>query len=148
MKAIIKYQADNNRLFDTEKEAVKMDEILRLANEVNKLLPSAIDDSCQFANGGGYIQQSPEDIKAFSKALSELIAFECGVSEAQMFDEAPTGIVGRYLDDGNRISYRLYLRLCCIDANNREWGQPYYTKAGNGKVVMLRTDRVGLKYNS
>lgn len=149
MKKIEKYQSDSGREFGDAASAMVADAIFALQNEVSKLLPQAVDDSCTFANGGGYVQHSQSDIDAFKRAMRRLIAMEFGESSQtlKLWDQDPTGFVGRYLDDSNSDTYRLYLRLACIDDQLREWGQGYYRLHPNEgtQTEWKKTARLGIK---
>jgi hypothetical protein len=128
MKAVTKFKSDNGRLFDTEEEARKSDALFAAQNEVSKLLLQAVDRSCDFSNGGGFIQHSKQDIDAFTAGIRNLIVMEFGDKGETLraFDVQPNGFVGRYLDDSGSNTYRLWCRLRNIDSELREWGQGYY----------------------
>lgn len=150
MTAIQKYKSDSGREFSTPQDAMVADALFAIQNEVNKMLPSAIDDGCDFENGGGYVQQSEADIIAFKHGMRRLIVMEFGENSATLkrWDENPCGFVGRYLDDSGSDTYRLYLRLCCIDDQRREWGQPFYAinPEQGTQNKWEKVERVGMKH--
>lgn len=149
MKKIEKYRSDNGREFDNAADAMAADAIFALQNDVSKLLPQAVDDSCTFANGGGYVQHNQIDIDSFKRAMRVLIIAEFGEQSETLkqWDKNPTGFVGRYLDDSDSDTYRLYLRLACIDDQLREWGQGYYKLHPNEgtQTEWKKTARLGIK---
>lgn len=130
MKQITKWKSENGREFDNSEQAQKADELFAKQNEVSKLLPQAVDIRCEFANGGGYVQHTQEDVNKFMAGIRELIANEFGETSdiVKGFDKNPIGMVGRFLDDSGSDTYRLWSRLYNIDPRLREWGQRFYAQ--------------------
>lgn len=127
MNIITKYKAVDGKEFVTELECRNHESHIEQASEVNKILPSAVDDNCSFVNGDGFIQQSPEDIAQFKKSLADLIGQKMGEEVKLKFLFNSRGIAGRIIDDsGETYIYKLMTRLHCIDEQNREWGQVFY----------------------
>lgn len=150
MKTIIKYKSESGREFDTQSGAAIADELFAKQNEVSMLLPQAVDDSCDFSNGGGYVQHTQQDIDKFTAGIRELIVLEFGENSATLkaWDTGgPYGIVGRYLDDSNSDTYRLWGRLYSIDPRLREWGQGYYARnIPENPRPWPNVERRGMKY--
>ena len=133
-----KFVSASGREFDDPKRAMFDDLLFGEQNRVSKILPQAIDDHGEFSNGGGYVQHTQDEIGAFIIGLRQIIEMEFGPNSETLkhFDAAPTGFVGRYLDDSGSNTYRLWSRLANIDSELREWGQGYYAlHPSKGKQV-------------
>lgn len=130
MKEIIKYQSDSGRIYDTREQAAAQDVLFAEQNNVSRLLPQAIDDGTRFANGGGYIQHTAEDMIAFHHGIRRLIAMEFGEDHdlVKAWDYGDVQTVGRHLNASNSNTYRLFLRFYSTGSDLREWGQPYFVK--------------------
>lgn len=126
MKTITKFVAEDGTEFKTESACKKHETLLVKVEKVNRLLRRAKDSSCEFSNGGGYIQHTSEEVTNFKSKLVKL----CKVySKHEVFRQSlefihPGGLGGRILE-GSPI-YSIWMRLYCVDSQNREWGQPYY----------------------
>lgn len=150
MKPITQFQSETGRIFKDEESALKHDALFKAQNEVSKLLPQAVDDSCEFSNGGGFIQHTPNDIEAFSLGLRRLLAMEFGDDSAivKHWDAGNSGYIGRYLDNSGSNTYRLLDRFLAIDKLGREWGQPFYAaypEDGRQKL-WPNVSRLGIKH--
>lgn len=130
MKAVTKYQSDDGKIFDTEKEAIARDSKALSIKDAYKLLkPIPKNDGCDFANGKGFIQQDPLKVQEFKRQILLLGA----IHHEKMAEWAkdpisvhPQSIVGRILSDCDDLLYRAWSRVMCIDDKWREWGQPYF----------------------
>jgi hypothetical protein len=131
MQIISKYQALDNKVFNTEKECVEYD---KLVKKVRKIMIDLIalpkDDSCRFANGGGYIQQKKPVI---DKARIELT--DLGNIFFKQKDKWNFHAIGRLFNDsGYDCLYNAWGRLEHVDSKYREWGQGYYAVNPNKGV--------------
>jgi len=130
MKPVTKYQADDGRIFDTEQDAIKHDAKVLSVKDAYKLLkPTPQDDGCDFANGGGYVQQDPIKVQEFKRQIM-LMGAEHHSKMAEWaknpMEVHPQSIVGRILSDCDSTLYGAWNRVMCMDDKFREWGQPYY----------------------
>ena len=136
MKIVNKYQADDGTTFDLFADCLTYETICKQVNDIMKdLKPIPKDDNCNFANGGGYIQQDKEVFQLakahiFTLANSTLKSVDTPISWEML---------GRYLDDSNiNCLYRAWKRLHCIDSEYKEWGQTYFaTFVNTGKQIEL-----------
>jgi hypothetical protein len=130
MKEVLRYQANDGKLFDTKGKCIDHDDKL---TEVSKIISQLEDkpDSCDFSNGSGYIQQY-EDV--FLKVRKELLELAKKDTDHKWLQQSIDDITVD-LSWGGRIIgeccidalYRAWSRLSCIDKQFREWGQPYYS---------------------
>lgn len=95
-------------------------------DKADAVLRSPVDKGCDFANGGGYIQQTPTACAKWLTLVTEAANKFESSEVARMWNENPRGFVGRYLDDGDSPLYRSWVRVQRIDGASREWGQIYY----------------------
>ena len=107
MKEITKYQAEDGAVFNSVTACEEYEVLLNEVQAIMSALESA-PDTCDFANGDGYVQQ---DLQSVSKINSEL-------------DTKWAGHPERYPQPVKRAR----LRMSCIDSQGREWGQPYFTR--------------------
>ena len=131
MKAITKYQAEDGKVFNTEKECLEYEKIMEKVNQIMKPFGKR-PDSINFSNGGGFLQHEKADVE---KAKNEILSlgskiFKCNTN---------FGFIGRYFDDsGYDCLYHAWGRLSAIDNQYREWGQTYYAINPNtGKNIRL-----------
>lgn len=150
MKEITRYQSDSGRIYDTREKAMTQDVLFAEQNNVSRLLPQAIDDSCSFENGGGYVQHTQEDIVAFKHGIRRLLVMEFheGSGVVKAWDAGEIDFVGRYLDGSNSNTYRLFMRFYSTGDDLREWGQPYYRiNPGKGdNKPWPNVERAGMKH--
>src|SRR4051812_40306706 len=114
MKAVLKYQANDGTVFDDEAAAASHEAFLAALAKIEEILPPIPkNDGSQFANGEGYIQHCPDDVRAYKQGLLKLTAgrnlgFKFA-EWAEIPDQVhPNGIVGRILSDGDRHLYRAW----------------------------------------
>lgn len=118
-----KYKAEDGTIFDQiskcqsyEQQCLQIDYIMAFMG----LEPE--DPSCRFANGGGYIQHSIEEVNKARTAIMKL-----GMAILNIKDSPGEYMIGRAFDDNNnKALYNAWKRLWCCDAQGREWGQMYY----------------------
>lgn len=133
-ESVIRYKATDGTTWDTEAKADERDRKLAWIARVMAPLRPRPDDM-GFANGRGYVQQSPPTVAMVKAALFR----EAAIEQAWYFNDHrgahdPEGvnprshILGRILDDSRSVFYTPWCRLMCIDAQGREWGQPCYAE--------------------
>lgn len=113
-------------------------------NNIYKILGGRIEDpGCNFANGGGYYQLTPEAIRMFDNAFIEAVK-EMEPELFKKYEKAgrPFNIkdyaVGRWLNDSGSPLYGSLITRLCIDDKFRRWGQIYYANnTSEGKNVKL-----------
>ena len=137
METVHKFKAHDGKLFDDVEECLWYEEMIGAVKEAIRLILPEEHDTVAFSNGHGYIQ-----LTAATKTV--FITMYLGAVERFLPDLLPlakgnpTGIVGRYLCDGDSPIYKLFLLADRIDSQNRLWGQSYYAKnPGAGDLVML-----------
>lgn len=146
MKTITKYVANDGSEWNDPDKARKRDFLLDRIKEATSglLKPRPKDPGCHFANGGGYVQQEPAKVREYKLAVLRIAKDEFGETWpvdkwiAQVDDVHPLGGVARILSENSRPLDRAWWRICCIDPDGREWGQPYYANAdgrGTGDMV-------------
>lgn len=126
MKKVIKYEANDGKLFDTEKEALKRDELLGEIKKLVKLVHGE-NQSCEFQNGEGFYQVTKENYDLCLKEFELLLKKH----ESWIFDIGQVvnpigGYVGRCLSDGRSPLYHLYSVITRIDKDYRLWGQLFF----------------------
>jgi hypothetical protein len=131
MKTITKYEAKDGSEFSSESACLSYENRLNKADKImSRLKPLPKDSHCDFANGGGYLQQDLALVKECAEDILELVKGCIGNSlyneiKGKAF-KARFGIVGRYLCDGDHPANRAWCRLGHIDNQGKEWGQGYY----------------------
>lgn len=132
MKTVTKYEANDGKLFDYQIDASAHDDYLKQVDVVAAMLPPRPDDGCKFESGGGYLQHAAETVREFKRSVLLLAANNRPDSKFVEWAKNPDevhgiSIIGRYIDDGcDRYIGRLWHRVCCMDSQCREWGQPYF----------------------
>lgn len=132
MKQILIFQADDGTRFDNDQLCQRYEAQCEIINQAMALLkPIPKNAGCNFANGGGFIQQDKAAVlMAYGMVLdvAENIAGKDVVAKTKAAHEfAPRSIIGRYLDDsGHRAIYKAWHRFLNMDAQWREWGQGYF----------------------
>ena len=125
--------ADGTEFTDREK-AERYDAAITAALRAMSRLGDPITDT-NFANGDGFVQHDPRTVESVKATLIEACRPVLGYGPGTSFMMA-----ARYASDsGYRGMGRLFTRLMCIDAQGREWGQPYYAlNPHQGRQVRLR----------
>lgn len=123
MQIISKYQAKDGKTFNTEEECIKYEKLCKKVDKIMRFVVSIPEeDSCRFANGGGYVQQNKSII---DKARIELTSL--GNTFFKQKDKWSFPAIGRLFDDsGYTCLYHAWGRLSHVDSKYREWGQGYY----------------------
>lgn len=137
MKKITKYQANDGSEWKTKEDAEKRDIlIVEVEAAMSPLQPNP--GTIEFANGHGFVRQ---DVVAVANVRKNLyaIARRDGVlkwwidQQKAQHGQTDEGLMAvhpswfsRMLDGAHRPLDRAYSRLCCIDDQYREWGQPYF----------------------
>jgi len=122
MEKVTKYVAKNGREFLSREECENHEVLLNEIEYTMKLLVEVPSD-CDFANGGGYIQQDLGKVEEVKKLLMSLISEH----HSNLSSESGYYVIGRTLDDSQSVLYSPYIRLFAeIDEKGREWGLPYY----------------------
>lgn len=117
------YTCIDGKQFDNERSAKLYEDILWEIHSIERNLPERPDNT-DFANGHGYIQHQMESLRQARELLYDL-ALRVHPSMIE-YDFFSYGFV-RALDDSNSVLGKLYYRLVtCVDADLREWGQPYF----------------------
>jgi hypothetical protein len=131
MKKITKYQAEDGKVFNTEKECLDYEKIIAKVDAIMKPFGKR-PDSCNFTNGSGFLQHNDSDVSKAKRQITDLgnDIFKCN---------ANFGFIGRYFDDsGYDCLYSAWGRLSAVDNKSREWGQSYYANnPDSGKQVQL-----------
>jgi len=136
MKAITKYRAEDGSEWTTATEAGARDRLCgEVADAMGPLIARPTD--CDYGNGDGFVQQDRTVALAAKQRLLDLAAriSSYGVFKLPAEQVHPMGVAGRILDDmGGPIS-RAWWRFQCMDAEWREWGQPYFAIHGSDKPL-------------
>lgn len=136
MKVITKYQARDNREFNLEKDCREHEVLLDKIDGLNSILTKG-PDSCDFANGEGYIQHSNSQLIEFKDKLIDLFK-ETVKGFDFVTDKTHVSYFIRVTGDCGSPLQNCFQRLYCIDSEFREWGQPYFgLNPEKGKQVKL-----------
>ncbi len=131
MEIITKYKAHDGREFLDSDECAVHEQNCTIALGIANKLPGK-PSGCDFSNGSGYIQHTRDNVLNVRNEFLEFVKrYTKDISIIQQtidkgFD-AHSSWAGRIIDEctPNSISKHWY-RFMCIDAQFREWGQPYY----------------------
>lgn len=133
MKPITRYEADDGSVWKTEDEAIFRDTLSKKVKDAMAPLGSRPDlPHCEFSNGGGYFHHHPSEVSEVKRSLLALVreyGWEWeGLKNATCPPEDVSPDWFARILDGERQGplNRAYCRLMCLDADGREWGQPYY----------------------
>lgn len=145
------YIAKDGARFTTESLCREYEEECEKARKVMSLLGPKVKEpngqSCGFGNGEYFRQHDPVKVFRFRVALID--ALRCGpLKRAMMEREAknpstdwktahPSWFVGQLDGAYSGPWYDLASRLCNIDSQGREWGQPYFTRNPNPKAKAI-----------
>lgn len=132
MKTIARFVADDGREFKTAEACGEYESQCReIADLADTLMLKPRPEGTDFANGGGFIPQSPVQMMEFKRGLVEIA--KRLYPETEVFrhepveDTHPMSSAGRALSDGHhKPLYSAWYRLMCTDEQGREWGQPYF----------------------
>lgn len=129
MEIIRKFKAIDGVEFTDEQECIKYELLIDRVNSIMNTLPKH-PDSCDFANGNGYLQHDKTSLRNAKIAIlticKEYIDHQW-IQQSIDDDTVHPSWVGRLLSDyGIRPLDRAWNRFYCIDSELREWGQPYF----------------------
>ncbi len=124
MEEIKAWKTSDGKIFN-DKTAANLYEAKRVeADRLSELLLPDKYDTCDFANGSGYLQLSEDLINEFDRDFMK--AINLYHREWKFEKYIPTEVIGRYLCDSqspfdrpNRIRSR-------VDSKFRLWGQEYF----------------------
>lgn len=131
MKAIVKYEAEDGKEFDSEKECLDYENLIARVNNIMKVLPPLPkDNGCRFSNGEGFVQHDKKTLRKVQIGLLKEIKkhVEHKWVEQTIEDEnVHPSYVARLLDDYSISPLsKAWYRFICTDKLGREWGQPYF----------------------
>lgn len=108
--------ADDGMEFRTEQEAIRHEVLVQICEQIEVLIgPRVIDPTGKFANGGGYVQREGSRVNE-ARNLFQRLWRQC----------YSNGSVDPLPLPANRVQ----MRLQSIDSDNREWGQPAFSRGG------------------
>ena len=135
IKKVTQYIADDGSVWASKQLCLNQDKLLAAVNRIMKRWPKNPDDdadNCNFGNGKGFIQLTPEFVKEVQSKLCDLGA-KLFSSAKPYFEGVKAGnthpsYVARLLSDsgGYHPLSNAWNRLMCVDNRSREWGQQYY----------------------
>lgn len=132
MRTLTKHEAKDGSLHDAVVDALKRDAYIEALDAADAILGPKPD-----ANGANYVQHERGRIEDYIAAIVEALGTYESARLSLMFRENPRGIVGRYLDDSRSPAYRASYRVMCIDADDKEWGQPYFVLHPNPEAKAM-----------
>lgn len=142
MQAITMYVANDGSKHETAEQAQARDDLIIDTHVALRSL-KPVPDASGFSNGSGYVQQSPDAVRECKRQLLAIAKRTIGgydhMWDAPVDEVHPMGIAGRVINDAGAPPLdRAWYRLCCIDAECREWGHPYFAlNPGQGTQVAL-----------
>lgn len=139
MEQVTRFKTKDGALFTDETKAKRHEKLLADIAGLEKLVRAdEKHDDCDFANGGGYKQLTPESVNKFIEGFGHLIEREMDGDTLHRYKQNPRGFVGRILCDSDTPLYGLWTILCRIDGQHRLWGQIYYANNPHeGKQISL-----------
>ena len=142
MKKVIIFIAKDGKGFNSKKDCLKHDKLIKEVNEIMGQL-SKRPSTCKYSNGEGYIQHDPSFFKKVKNDLLKLINIHIKHDwiKRTLKGKIHGSWVARLLEDNDYpiFSYTWY-RFLCTDSDSREWGQPYFSMRegkGIGKMIQL-----------
>lgn len=131
MHTVTKYVAYDGTEFNVKTACIAHEHLCANVDAIMSALPERPDDEdCRFSNGHGYLQHNLVTLNATRIALLKLA--QPYAPDPPWIQQTIDGLVhpswaGRLINDAcPRPIYKAWRRFMCIDAQNREWGQPYY----------------------
>jgi hypothetical protein len=128
MKALTIYIADDGSRFDKEIDCLAY-ELMGKEIEIIMRPLGARNDSCEFANGGGYYQhESPHLVKIeLAKYLLKKQPDLKAAAQIVAGENIDMSWIRRFTDHMGNYMNKATFRLSCINYTSaREYGQPYY----------------------
>lgn len=131
MEIITKYRSDDGIEFVDMQKCLDYEDLCHRVDVIMAcLLRVPAQDSCDFANGSGYIQHSAE---AVTNARRKIIQCANEIMPHKWFQQELAGEDvhaswgGRLIGEmQEKCLWTAWYRFSCMDANFREYGQPYY----------------------
>lgn len=137
MRTEIRFVARDGAEFRTEGAAVEHEALIAACDYA--LLPLGVREIEGLRGGAGYVQHEMADFVEAKRRLLGLLAAAFPTYGYESLDPAtvsPMGSVGRVASEAAAPLAKAWGRLGCIDAQGREWEQPYFAlHPGTGKPV-------------
>jgi hypothetical protein len=131
MKKIIRYQAEDGKIFETEIACLEYEKILEKIKTIMEPLGDYDVFPSAFGNGDIFLQHDINVVKRINSLLLQ------AVKDFHKWTDVEYRIgsfIGRYIDDSNSPFKTAYFRLNNIDEKGREWGQLYFKINPNPKA--------------
>jgi hypothetical protein len=129
MKFLAKAIADDGTEFLDADKCIAYESLCKKIDKIMALLVP-IPDSCEFANGSGYIQQDPLTVDAARLAI---VKYANDIFPHKWFEhelsgqKADSSWCGRLISDmSEKCLYKAWQRFMCMSSDYREYGQPYF----------------------
>ena len=146
MQEITKYLSNDGCEFNDAAECANYEaEAEEIAKIVQRLPPSP--KVTGFSNGEGYLQHDRETFLRVQADLARLVRkhfkdkYSLPHIDWTINADRPAGMtsIGRLIDDGMGKAMRhAWFRICCVDNEFREWGQPFFAiNPGKGTLRPL-----------
>jgi len=147
MQVVTRYKANDGSEWQSEDDCKSRDSMIaEVALAMSTLKATPTD-----CNWKGYVQQDANTVKRCKETLFAIAnregvlkwwidrqKQEHGKTDADLICNTHASWFGRMLDGGHDPLGRAYSRLCAIDADSREWNQPYYAmNPGEGEMVCV-----------
>lgn len=131
MIAVTRYQSKDGVEFSDPESCAKHESLCDEVDAVMANLPAVPDlPGCGFHNGGGYIQHDPT---VFWQVRNELLKIALRLDDHKWLSQSLADpsidpmFAARIISDGlPKPLSKAWWRICCIDMEAREWGQPYF----------------------
>ena len=129
MELIIKFKAKDGVEFSNESDCLAYEDQCGDIDAIIAILPEK-PDTCDFSNGGGYVQHSMENFMKARNAYLEYVKIYTDHDYIQQtidkgLDVHPSW-VARISEFFPGYVAKKWHRFQCVDDQLREWGQPYY----------------------
>lgn len=128
-----RWVAEDGSEHQTQEEAERRDRLAKELHLLDQLLrPRPSDPGCNFANGGGYVQQDPVRAMHYRDGLLALASDHGAGAVILKYKklapyEVGFSMAGRIIDDCcPKVLVEAWSRLICLDSKYREWGQGYF----------------------
>lgn len=123
------YKANDGKIFNHKNDCEKYEFKMNQIEKIMQNLPQE-PDSCNFRNGGGYLQHDPEIVKKAMIEILKLSEIDFKEDKEKIFENPfsyrQSYYIGRVMTDGNNICWSAWCRFLSMDNKYREWGQPYF----------------------
>lgn len=129
MKIISKFAAKDGVEFATECECLGYEDACSDIDQIISMLPEK-PNTCEFSNGGGYIQHEMESFMKTRNAYLEYVKVYTDHKWIQqsidMGIDAHPSWIARISECFPDYIAKKWYRFQCVDDQFREWGQPFY----------------------